>query len=65
MVEMMTHETMGMRAPRGPLDPRVALGLSGQAPRMDRLRTKWLRRFASLAARRSPTWTAGGRRGGE
>lgn len=60
MVELTTHETMfGMRAGRGPLDPmsaKVALGLASQAARMDRLRTRWLRRFAMLAARRSPQW---------
>ncbi|GMU41991.1 MAG: hypothetical protein AMXMBFR23_28570 [Chloroflexota bacterium] len=57
MVEMMTHETM-MREPRSPQDPRVMLGLSGRSPQVDRLRTRWLRRFAALAARTSPAWAA-------
>lgn len=64
MVELMTHETMnGHRLERGPLDPRVVLGLTSRAVQVDRLRTRWLRRFVTLAARRSPQWSHGGRDG--
>lgn len=60
MVELVTHETLnGMRLQRGPMDPRVTLGLVVATPKVDRLRTRWLRRFATLAVRRSPVWSGG------